>query len=447
MMRRLNPAKKIGGELRVPGDKSIAQRAALVSILSSGPITAKNFPDGLDSRTALSVAKQFGVEVVERDGAVVLTPPARTSILPEAIVDCGNSGTTARLVAGIAAGREISVIIAGDESLSRRPMKRVVDPLRAMGAEVIDSEGHLPMTVRGRKLLPFEYTLPVPSAQVKSSVLLAGLSAGCSVTIREMIPSRDHTELMLQHLQAGIQVREIKPIVQDDPTDPRKRVRVMPADHKREIILPSSARIDGGEIDIPGDFSTAAFFFTLAAISGGTVTVHGVGLNPSRTAFLDHLKHVGCGVSVSDRTVVSGEPRGAVTVTGGTLKPRRVAGDTVVGLIDEIPLVALIGAHAEGTTIIRDAAELRVKETDRLQAMADNLGLMGVSCGLLDDGLAIEGRTELGGADFGTYGDHRIAMAFAIASTVAVGPSTLDDDSCVAVSCPSFFELLGTVTS
>ncbi|MCB2201841.1 3-phosphoshikimate 1-carboxyvinyltransferase [bacterium] len=447
MTRQLSPAKKIGGELTVPGDKSIAQRAALLSILAERPLVVGNYPDGEDSRTALRVAKQFGVSVAQNGEKITLTPPGEVTIPAETIVDCANSGTTARLLAGIAAGRSIDIIISGDASLSRRPMKRIVDPLTAMGAELIDSEGHLPMTVRGRKLLPFEYTLPVPSAQVKSSVLLAGLSSGCSVTVREMTPSRDHTELMLQHLGVGLAVEDVKAVMLDDPKDPRKKIRVMPFDHKREIILPPNARVGGGEIDIPGDISTAAFFFALAAISGETITVRNVGLNPSRTAFLDHLKTVGCTVDISDKVVVSGEARGSVTVTGGALKPRRVAGDAIVGLIDEIPLVALIGAFAEGTTIIRDAAELRVKESDRLQAIAENLTAMGVSCGLLDDGLAIEGRVEHAGADFKTYDDHRIAMTFAVAAQVAVGPSTLDNDEPVAVSCPSFFDLLGAVTS
>lgn len=447
MMRRLNPAKNTGGELTVPGDKSIAQRAALLSILSHGPLTVRNYPEGLDCRTALSAAKSFGVTVASQGNELVLTPSPEYAVAPLTIVDCGNSGTTARLLAGIAAGRAVDIILSGDESLSRRPMKRVVEPLAAMGAEIIADDGHLPMTVRGKTLLPFEYTLPVPSAQVKSCVLLAGLSSGCSVTVREMTPSRDHTEVMLKHLGVKAEITDIKPIMQNDPVDPRKRIRITQAGHKREVMLPAGARIEGGEIDIPGDFSTASYFFALAAISAETIVVHGVGLNPTRTAFLDYLKAVGCSVEVTDRTVLSGEPRGTVKVTGGSLKARRVAGEMVVGLIDEIPLVALIGAFAEGTTIIRDAGELRVKESDRLRAVAENLTLMGVSCGLLDDGLAIEGRSEHSGADFKTYGDHRIAMTFAVGSQVAVGPSTLDEDESVAVSCPSFFDLLGAVSA
>ncbi|MBD3402947.1 3-phosphoshikimate 1-carboxyvinyltransferase [candidate division GN15 bacterium] len=447
MKRELHAAKTIGGEISVPGDKSIAQRVALLSILADDDLIVKNYPSGLDPKTALSVAQRFGVQTAGQASRIVLGPPDSINLPPETIIDCGNSGTTARLLSGIVAGRELDVIIAGDESLSRRPMKRIVAPLTAMGADVLDTDGHLPMTVRGRTLLPFEYTLPVPSAQVKSAVLLAGVSSGCSVVVREKQLSRDHTELLLQHLGVDLKVTDIKPVLQDDPNDPRKRVRVMPEEYKREFSLPPDARIVGGEVDIPGDFSTAAYFFTLAAISGHTITVSGVGLNPSRTAFLDHLKAIGCKVVVSDKEVVSGEARGTVSVTGGSLKARRVAGETIVGLIDEIPLVALLGAVSEGTTIIRDAAELRVKECDRLQAMADNLSKMGVSCGLLDDGLAIEGRPELGGSDFVTYDDHRIAMTCAIAAQIAVGPSTIDDDTCAAVSCPEFFDLLAKVTA
>lgn len=446
MNKLLSPSKTIGGEIRVPGDKSIAQRGALLALLSRGPITLRNFPSAADCRTALAAVKQFGVVVTESEGSVTLTPPASIVVSDDTYVDCGNSGTTARLLAGIAAGSPWSIVLTGDSSLSRRPMKRIVDPLTAMGAELFDTEGHLPMTVRGKKLLPFEYTLPVPSAQLKSSLLLAGLASNCSVTIREMTPSRNHTELMINHFGEGIAVTDIKAEMVEDPDDPRKRRMVKPAEYKREITLSAQAAIAGGELDIPGDFSTAAFFFALAALSDSTITVHQVGLNPTRTGFLEYLKSLGTKVEVLSKETVGGELRGSVRVTGNGIKPRRVAGETVVGMIDEIPLVAVLAAFADGTTVIRDAAELRVKESDRLEAVARNLTLMGVSCGLLEDGLAIEGKRELAGADFISYGDHRIAMAFSIAAMRLEGPSSIDDASVVGVSCPEFYELLETVT-
>ncbi len=442
MKRELKPARRIGGTISVPGDKSIGHRAALFSILAKGPLTIRNFPKGADVLTSLAAAGQFGVKAEQTDSGLMLTPPEQFQIQPETIVDCGNSGTTARLLAGLVAGSNLSVILSGDESLSRRPMKRVVDPLTAMGAELFATDGHLPMKIRGKKLLPFEYRLPVASAQVKSALLLAGLSSNCSITLREDHITRDHTELMLSALGEGITIRDIKPVLVPDPDDPRKKKSIMPETFKKEISLTGQARINGGEIDIPGDISTAAFFFGAAAISGGTVTVTNCGLNPTRTEFLDYLRSAGCTVTLADKTTISGEPRGTVSVSGGALKARKISGETTVGLIDEIPMVAVIASFAEGTTIIRDASELRVKESDRLAAIADNLTRMGVKCGLLDDGLAIEGRQEINGADLASYGDHRIAMAFSIAALAAVGPSNIDDTSCVGISCPEFFDLL-----
>ena len=373
MTRELKPSKSIGGELQVPGDKSIAQRGVLFALLSQGPIVLKNFPAAADCRTAIDAVKQFGVKVEEQDSTITLIPPPTISIPDDTYINCGNSGTTARLLAGIAAGSPWTVVLSGDESLSTRPMKRISEPLSAMGAELIDTDGHLPMTVKGKKLLPFEFTLPVPSAQLKSSLLLAGLASHCSVTVRELIPSRNHTEVMINQLGEGLTVRDIKSEMVEDPDDPRKRRMVMPEEFRREITLSAQAGIRGGEVDIPGDFSTAAFFFALAALSDSTLTVRKVGLNPTRTGFLDYLKTLGTRVDVADKETIGGELRGTVTVTGNGIKPRRVAGDTVVGLIDEIPLVAVLAAFADGTTVIRDAAELRVKESDRLQAVAHNL--------------------------------------------------------------------------
>jgi len=445
--RELSPARKIGGTLRVPGDKSVAHRAALFSILAKAPLLVRNFPDNVDCASSIRAAETLGVKIENgADGTLTLTPPDILRVDPDTLVECGNSGTTARLLAGIIAGTDQSIILAGDESLSNRPMKRIVEPLTSMGAELIDTDGHLPLTVRGRKLLPFEYQMPVASAQVKSALLLAGLASGCSVTIKETTITRDHTELMLSHLGANVEVREIKPILEPDLRDPRKKRRIMPETFRKEIVLGARSRIGGGEIDIPGDLSSAAFFFAAAALTGGTVTVEEVGLNPTRTAFLEYLKAIGCQVEVANRFLLAGEPRGDVTVTGGELKGRRIAGDTTVGLIDEIPIVAVLAAFARGETIIRDAAELRVKESDRLKAVTFNLQAMSVPCGLLEDGLIIEGKKDPGGADFKSFGDHRIAMAFSVAALAAVGPSTIDDARTVNISCPGFFDLLDKIT-
>ena len=447
MSRNLKPARRIGGTITVPGDKSIAHRAALLSIVSQEPIVVKNFPSGADCKTSLDAARQLGVSVSQSDDILTLTPPASLTLDPGTIIDCRNSGTTARLLAGLIAGMNLEVNLAGDESLSRRPMRRIIDPLTAMGAELFATDGHLPMKVRGTKLLPFEYRLPVPSAQVKSAILLAGLASHCSVTIREDVVTRDHTETMLTAIGEGLTVREIKPVAIPDADDPRKKRLSMPENFKREIQLRSSSRVKGGFIDIPGDISTAAFFFAAAAIGESSVTIPNLGLNPTRTGFLDYLKSINCKVTISERTVISGEPRGTVTVEGAPLRARKITGETVVELLDEIPIVAVMAAFADGTTVIRDAAELKVKESDRLASIADNLTRMGVKCGLLEDGLAVEGGRELQGADLVSHGDHRIAMAFAIASLFANGPSTLDSPETVDISCPEFFDLLLSIVS
>jgi 3-phosphoshikimate 1-carboxyvinyltransferase len=446
--RELNPARIAGGTIVVPGDKSIAHRAALLSVLARESLSVRNFPDNADCQRSLGAAQALGVHVrYEADGSLVLIPPAEPYATVDTIIDCGNSGTTARLLAGLVSGTQLSVILSGDESLSRRPMQRIVEPLSAMGAELFDTDGHLPLKVAGRQLLPFEYRLPLPSAQVKSAILLAGIASGCSIQLREDAITRDHTELMIAELGGEISVREIKPMLVEDPIDPRKKKRVVTEDFKKEILLGSKCAPHGGCIDIPGDFSTAAFFMVVGAISGHPVKIENVGLNPTRTTFLDHLKAVGCSVSVENRTVVSGEARGTITVSGGALKARKVSGDLTVQMIDEIPAIAILAAFAEGTSVIRDATELRFKESDRIAALAANLERMGVSCGVLEDGLVIEGRQELSGADFRTLGDHRIAMAFSVASLFAVGPSSIDNADVVNVSCPGFYELLNRLAA
>ena len=445
MSQELKPARKIGGTIEVPGDKSIAHRAALLSILSEGPIEITNYPENADCLSSLGAAEVMGVTVNRNGNLLSLMPPAHLSPPHDTVIDCGNSGTTARLLAGIVAGRQIEVTLAGDESLSARPMKRIIDPLSEMGAEFFCEGDRLPLRIRGNKLLPFEYRLPVASAQVKSAVLLAGLSSKCTVAVQEKSITRDHTELMLQHLGEGVEVRKITAVPVTDRHDPRKKKMEMPEPFRKETRVTSQSRLMGGTVSIPGDISTAAFFLAAAAISKQTITVNNVGLNPTRTAFLDYLKLLGCSVEIADKQTLSGELRGSVTVTGGNLKHRKISGDMTVGLIDEIPIVSVIAAFTPGTTVIRNAAELKVKESDRLAAISENLTTMGVRNGLLDDGIAIEGGGEFGGADFKSFGDHRIAMAFSIASLFLVGPSTIDNAACVAVSCPDFYDLLDRI--
>lgn len=442
MNRKLKRSRKIKGTIRVPGDKSIAHRTALMSIISKGPIEAINYSNGADCQTSLKAAESFGVTVKKEKERIFLTPPSDLTVAAGKTIDCGNSGTTARLISGIIAGSGLEITLTGDKSLSARPMNRVVEPLSKMGAEFFSQNGHLPIRIRGKKLLPFEYKLTVPSAQVKSALILAGLASGCSVTIHEDSFTRDHTERMVSEIGQGIDFRRINPVPVDDPLDPRKKRMQMPEPFKYEVKLSSQSRINGGTVDIPGDISTAAFFMAAAAIGKGTVTIENVGLNPTRTGFIDHLKTVGCEIEITERKTISNEPRGTVTVKGTPLKSRKIFGETTVGLIDEIPLVAVMAAFSDGTTIIRDAAELKIKESNRLEAIHYNLKQMGAKSALLEDGLAIEGYPELSGADFKSYDDHRIVMAFSIAALFLSGPSTIDDGSSAAISCPEFYDLL-----
>ncbi len=446
MNRKLKRAKKIKGTIRVPGDKSIAHRAALFSIISRGPIEALNYPNGADCQTSLKAVEALGVTVKKNGTNVTLTPPSNLPDAKGKTIDCGNSGTTARLISGIIAGSDLEVTLTGDQSLSSRPMKRIIEPLTQMGGEFYSQNGLLPLRIRGQKLLPFEYKLPVPSAQVKSALILAGLASSCSVTIREDSFTRDHTERMIAHIGSGIEYRRIHPVPVDDPLDPRKKRMQMPEPFKYEVKLSAQARIKGGAVDIPGDTSTAAFFMAAAAIGRGTVSIENVGLNPTRTGFIEHLKAIGCGVEITDKKTVSNEPRGTVTVTGAPLKSRKISGETTVGLIDEIPIVAVMAAFSAGTTIIRDAAELKVKESNRLEAIHHNLKLMGAKSALLEDGLAVEGQLELSGEDFNSFDDHRIVMACSIAALFLSGPSTIDDDTSVAISCPEFYGILEQIT-
>jgi len=446
MKRDLKRKKIIGGTIEVPGDKSVAHRVALFSLLSENKISVSNFPDNQDCMSSLDAVKSLGVKVEKNNGDIILSPPESITAEKDMVIDCGNSGTTVRLLAGLVAGVEgLEVTLDGDESLRSRPMKRIIDPLTEMGAVFFCEDNKLPMKIKGSKLLPFEYRLPVASAQVKSALLLAGLATGCSVSIKEDSITRDHTELMVEAIGENIQNRVIHAVMTEDPNDPRKKKMVMPEDFKKEIIVTPQTKIKGGEINIAGDMSTAAFFFAVAAISGKSVTIENLGLNPTRSGMLEYLKQIGCKVEISGKSVVSGEPRGTVTVTGGKLSSRKISGETTVKLIDEIPIIAVIGSFCKGTTVIRDASELKLKETDRLNAISVNLTKMGIKNGLLKDGIAIEGGHEHQGADFESFGDHRIAMAFSVASLFCNGPSTMDDADCVGVTCPTFYDLMDKI--
>ncbi len=438
-------AGKLQGLLNIPGDKSISHRAALLSLLCGSPIEARNFADGEDCRRSLEAVQALGGGVEQNGDAVRLTPPENGLQSTANPIDCGNSGTTMRLLAGLLAGSGISAELTGDESLLKRPMKRIVDPLRLMNADIkAQEDGVAPLSINPGSLIALDYIMPVASAQVKSSLLLAGMAGGCGATVREKLLTRDHTERMIRFLGGEIEVEDVTAEIVVDPDDPRKKKKVLPTEeYSRTISLKPSGRLDGGVIDIAGDVSTAAYFMAAAlVVPGSHVILKNVGINPTRKAFLNIIRQMGANVIIKNRREVSGEPVGDLEVSYSKLKPRKISGKSIPNLIDELPILAVLAATMEGTTIVRDAEELRHKESDRIRAVVDNLGAMGVKMGEFPDGFVIEANGEINGAEIETFGDHRIAMTFAVAGLAGHGRTTIKGSECVAVSCPKFFDML-----
>ena len=435
----IRPAKRLRGRARVPGDKSVSHRAAILAALARGRTRVMNFSSSADCASTLACLAALGVPVEREPGAVLIdgagrAPGAWSFAEPAGPLDCGNSGTTMRLMAGVLAAQPFAATLAGDDSLSRRPMRRVVEPLELMGARVSTREGRAPLRVEGRRpLKAVEYAAPVASAQVKSCLLLAGLGAAGRTVVREPEPTRDHTERMLGWLGAG---------VGGEAADGGGRV----------VSVEGPALFEARDIEVPGDLSSAAFLLAAAALlPGSELSVEGVGLNPTRTEILDTLRALGADVRVEPEGGRSNEPAGRVVVRGGEgLRPRPgasvVGGRAVARLIDELPVLAVVGAHAEGGLEIRDAAELRVKESDRISAVVSNLRAMGARVEELEDGLRVEGGRRLSGARLDSFGDHRVAMAFAVAALAARGESFIEGaEACVGVSFPEFFPLLESV--
>ncbi len=445
-MKTLKPHRKIHGTLALPGDKSISHRAALLSLLTEDTLRIINYSDGEDCAASLDAVRSLGC-TVERQSESTLTIKPPESFPTETVkIDCGNSGTTARLLTGILSGLDIPAEIVGDDSLSKRPMKRIVEPLRELGARFDDSTETLPLYPLGGAHGNLEYRMPVASAQVKSSILFAACAGGGGAAVIEDVRTRDHSERMLKHLGATIETHSPRIELRADSRDPRKKTRTVLDDWKARIVIKGNGKLSGGDIDIPGDMSTAAFFFAAAAIGKGEVTIENLGLNPTRTAFLDHLRAIGCETHVESRVTISEEPRGVVTVRGGKLKGRKISGALSAQLIDEIPIIAVMACFSDGPTLIRDVAELRVKECDRLEALIENLRRMGAKVGSVEnDGIVVEAKGEMQPADFKSFGDHRIAMALSVASLFLAGESTIDDSECVGVSCPRFYEMLDSI--
>ncbi len=381
--------------------------------------TAQDCASTIDCLRKLGVSVQFNQDKITFSGGKKLTQPSER-------LDCGNSGSTMRILAGVLAGHDLSAELTGDESLSSRPMRRIIEPLELMGAKIQATDGKPPLKIRGSdKLVPITYQLPVASAQVKSAILFAALSAKGPTTVIEKSPSRDHTERLFN----GFGV----PVTTNDDLS---------------IVIEGPARFTGGPITIPGDVSSAAYFVAAAMLlPRSKLTIKGVGLNPTRAAFLSVLQSWGAAIATSDLRSERNEPVGTINVTGGLQsdardEDRTLSGSMIPSLIDELPLLAVVGTQITGGIQIRDAEELRLKESDRLQATAQNLRSMGAEVEEYDDGIAVSGPTELRGASVNSYGDHRIAMAFSVAALLATGETEIKDSECVAISFPEFYELL-----
>jgi 3-phosphoshikimate 1-carboxyvinyltransferase len=403
----------------VPGDKSLTHRMVLLGLLAQGTTVARHALEAADIDASIRLAQAFGAVVTRTGDALQIVSPGLSGLSePPDVVDCGNSGTTMRLGCGIAALVEGLTVLTGDASLRRRPMRRVLDPLATLGAAVLARTGGVPpVAVRGPVRRGGAVTTPVPSAQVKSAVLLAGLGAPEPVTVHEAVPTRDHTERLLE--AAGVSITWGPGFATVEPGVPR------PLDWT-----------------VPGDPSSAAFWWVLAAITGGTAETPGVLLNPTRAGVLDTLRAAGAGVAIAQGQDVP-EPTGTVRVAGGDrLQAFRVSAIEVPSRIDELPLLAVLATQCDGETVIAGAEELRVKESDRIAAMAEGLNRMGAAVTPTDDGWRVRGPTRLHGAVVESRGDHRVAMALAVASAVADTPTTILGADAVAISYPAFWHTL-----
>jgi 3-phosphoshikimate 1-carboxyvinyltransferase len=423
----IGKVRRICGSVRLPGDKSIAHRAVMLSGICRGTSRIANFPFSRDSLSTVACLRALGVRIDRHDetGLVVHGRGLRGLQPPRGPLDAGNSGTTMRLLSGLLAGQDFPIILNGDDSLRRRPMRRIIEPLRAMGAEISGAGGDrfAPLRIRGGRLRPIDYTLPVASAQLKSALLLAGLYAPGKTTVRSPAPSRDHTERMLIDRGADLTVSGDL------------------------VAIRGGGEMAASDITLPGDLSSAAFFLAAAIlVPGSQLTIEGVGVNPTRTGLLDVLADMGVDISISGERSVNNEPVADLMVRFGEIRATEVSGPIVPSLIDELPVLAVLATRAKGTTVVRDATELRIKETDRIAAMAEELGKMGARIEATDDGWIIEGPVRLRGATVESRWDHRIAMALAVAALAAEGETCIQGAESVEVSFPGFWEKMKEVS-
>jgi 3-phosphoshikimate 1-carboxyvinyltransferase len=421
MQQRILPATRLQGSVRLPGDKSISHRYAMLAAIAEGTSEIRNYATGADCRSTLSCLEALGVGVGIGGSNVRIQGRGLDGLrAPQGTLDAGNSGSTIRMLSGILAGQPFASRITGDASLSKRPMDRIMIPLRQMGAKVDAREGRFPpIEIQGGRLQPVDYTLPVASAQVKTCVLLAGLYAPGVTTVREAVATRDHTELALAGFGAEIAKREDR------------------------IMLTGRPSLQARDLVVPGDLSSAAFFLVAALlIPGSSLLLQGVGLNPTRTAILDLLASMGAGIQLQNLSKHQGELVGDVHVQASSVRGGVVEKALTAALIDEIPVLAVLGAASKEGLLVRNARELRLKETDRIATVAETLRRMGVSVQVHEDGFFVPGGQSFHAAALDSFGDHRIAMAFAVAALRADGECLIDGAEAASVSFPEFFDEL-----
>ncbi len=410
------------GEITPPGDKSISHRAVIIGSLAKGVTRVNGFLSSDDTLSSANAMRMLGIQIEINNGNVEIKGKGLFGLSePEDFIDAGNSGTTARLLTGLLSAQRFFTAMTGDKYLRARPMDRVVKPLTMMGGKIWgrDEGKRLPLAIQGAKLSAIKYQSPVSSAQVKSAILLAGLYTEGETEVVEPTPTRDHTERMLSYL--GVDVMR----------------------NGTGVRIKNAAEFKGAEIPVPADISSAAFFIVAALINPGSeILIKNVGINPHRTGSIEILKEMGGDIEILNERESGGEPMGDILVRSSTLRSVHVKGDMVPRAIDEIPVISVAACFAEGETVIRDARELRVKETDRIRAMTAELRKLGAQVEELDDGMIILGKGSLRGAMCSTWGDHRIAMAIAVAGSRADGVTEIEDAECVSVSFPGFFDVM-----
>ena len=408
------------GELEIPGDKSISHRAIMFGSLANGTTEVTHFLQGADCLSTISCFQKLGIHIENTTDKILIHGKGLHGLsAPTDILDCGNSGTTTRLISGILSGQNFTSTLTGDASIQKRPMKRIMDPLHQMGADItsVHNNNCAPLTIKGSKLQGIHYHSPIASAQVKSAILLAGLYADRETRVTEPYVSRNHSEIMLSHFGADIKTEGTTAIIQPEPM------------------------LVGQKISVPGDISSAAYFIAAGLlVPGSEILLKNVGINPTRDGILRVAKDMGGTIELLNMNTDNGELTADLLIKFSALHGITIGGEIIPTLIDEIPVIAIMAAFARGTTIIKDATELKVKESNRIQVMVDNLNSMGADIESTEDGMIIHGGKDLHGAIIDSHMDHRIAMSFAIASLLADGHMTILDKNCVDISFPTFYQ-------